>query len=76
MQVSILFVGYLLGQIPSNMLLTRVRPSFYMSSFMALWAVVSTLTALSQNYTGLLLTRFFLGVTEVCIATRLMIIES
>jgi len=28
--VSILFVGYILGQIPSNMLLTRVRPSYYM----------------------------------------------
>lgn len=62
--VSILFVGYLLGQIPSNMILTRVRPSYYMSGFMALWAVVSTLTAVSQNFTGLLLTRFFLGVTE------------
>ncbi|ETI23680.1 hypothetical protein G647_05483 [Cladophialophora carrionii CBS 160.54] len=62
--VSILFVGYLIGQVPSNMILTRVRPSYYMSFFMALWAVVSTLTALSQNFTGLLLTRFFLGVTE------------
>ena len=40
-----------------------------MSFFMALWAVVSTMTALSKNYTGLLLTRFFLGVTEVCITT-------
>jgi sugar phosphate permease len=62
--VSILFVGYLLGQIPSNMILTRVRPSLYMSGFMALWAVVSALTALSKDFTGLLLTRFFLGVTE------------
>jgi predicted MFS family arabinose efflux permease len=47
------------------MLLTRVRPSYYMSAFMALWAVVSTLTALSKDFKGLLLTRFFLGVTEV-----------
>lgn len=31
---------------------------------MALWAVVSALTALSKDFTGLLLTRFFLGVTE------------
>jgi len=31
---------------------------------MALWAVVSALTAVSRNFTGLLLTRFFLGVTE------------
>lgn len=29
--VSILFVGYLLGQVPSNMILNRVRPSWYMS---------------------------------------------
>jgi sugar phosphate permease len=34
--VSILFVGYILGQIPSNMLLTRVRPSYYMVCTMVL----------------------------------------
>lgn len=62
--VSILFVGYILGQVPSNMLLTRVRPSYYMASCMALWAVVSTLTACAKDFKGLLLTRFFLGVTE------------
>ncbi|KAF2176584.1 pantothenate transporter liz1 [Zopfia rhizophila CBS 207.26] len=62
--VSILFVGYLLGQIPSNMFLTRTRPSRYMGIAMMLWAVVSALTALSKNFTGLLLTRFFLGITE------------
>lgn len=30
--VSILFVGYILGQVPSNLLITRVRPSWYMVS--------------------------------------------
>ncbi|POR37660.1 Uncharacterized protein TPAR_02147 [Tolypocladium paradoxum] len=62
--VSILFVGYVLGQIPSNMFLTRTRPSRYMGSMMMLWAVVSALTAVSKDFTGLLLTRFFLGLTE------------
>jgi MFS family permease len=62
--VSILFVGYLLGQIPSNMFLNRTRPSRYMGICMALWAIVSALTALSKDFTGLLLTRFFLGITE------------
>ncbi|KAH8601861.1 major facilitator superfamily domain-containing protein [Bisporella sp. PMI_857] len=62
--VSILFVGYILGGIPSNMLITRIRPSYYMGSAMVLWAIVSTLTGISKNFTGLLLTRFFLGVTE------------
>ncbi|KAH7244972.1 major facilitator superfamily domain-containing protein [Fusarium solani] len=62
--VAILFVGYILGQVPSNMLITRLRPSIFMASFMALWAVVSTLTAIAKDFKGLLLTRFFLGVVE------------
>jgi MFS family permease len=35
-----------------------------MSGAMALWAVVSTLTAICHDFKGLVLTRFFLGVTE------------
>ncbi|KAM5347813.1 hypothetical protein ACJ41O_007637 [Fusarium nematophilum] len=62
--VSILFVGYTLGQIPSNMIITRVRPSWYMGGFMMAWAVVSALTAVVNNYTGIILTRFFLGIVE------------
>ncbi|KAL4872603.1 hypothetical protein BDV12DRAFT_193325 [Aspergillus spectabilis] len=62
--VSILFVGYVIVGIPANMVVTRVRPSWWMSSCMAVWAIISALTALSNDYVGLLLTRFFLGVTE------------
>jgi hypothetical protein len=29
--VSILFVGYLLGQVPSNMILNRVKPAWFMA---------------------------------------------
>lgn len=46
------------------MLMTRIRPSIFMSVAMALWAIVSTMTAVTHDYKGLLLTRFFLGVTE------------
>ncbi|KAI9152276.1 transporter [Paramyrothecium foliicola] len=62
--VSILFVGYVLMQIPSNMLITKVKPGIYMSSWMLVWAAVSACTALVQNYEGLLVCRFFLGITE------------
>ena len=47
-----------------DMLITRLRPSIFMSGWMAAWAIVSTLTAVTHNYTGLLLTRFFLGIAE------------
>lgn len=62
--VSILFVGYTLGQIPSNMLLTRVRPSLFMGGFMIGWAIISGLTAVVHSYTGIILSRFFLGIVE------------
>lgn len=47
--VSILFVGYVLMQVPSNMMITKVRPGLYMSSWMLVWAVVSGLCYFSPH---------------------------
>ena len=61
--LSILFVGYILGQIPSNMLLNYFgRPSWYLGFFTIAWGLVSGLTALTQNFAGIVACRFFLGV--------------
>lgn len=59
-----LFVGYVLMQVPSNMLITKVKPGIYMSAWMLVWAAVSACTALVKNYGGLVACRFFLGITE------------
>lgn len=61
---SIFFVGYLLMQLPSNMLLTRVRPGLYLSTAMTLWGVVSTCNAATHSFTQLVVVRFFLGFVE------------
>ncbi|KAI9035866.1 putative MFS transporter [Aspergillus affinis] len=62
--VSILFVGYLLGQVPSNMLLNRVKPSLFMGGFMTAWAIVSILNCIVKDYHGLLICRLILGIVE------------
>ncbi|CAM1507733.1 Fc.00g045810.m01.CDS01 [Cosmosporella sp. VM-42] len=62
--VSILFVGYLCGQIPSNMMLNRVRPSLFMAGFMMAWSIVSLLTYKAHDYKTMLVCRLLLGVTE------------
>ncbi|KAL3486804.1 major facilitator superfamily domain-containing protein [Aspergillus germanicus] len=63
--VSILFVGYLLMQIPSNLLLNKFgKPSLYLPFAMILWGIISTCTAAAQNYAGLVVIRFFLGFVE------------
>ncbi|KAF4955238.1 hypothetical protein FSARC_11911 [Fusarium sarcochroum] len=63
--LSILFVGYILGQIPSNLLLNWFgRPSLYLGFFTIAWGLVSGLTALVQNFPGIVVCRFILGFVE------------
>ncbi|KAF0327794.1 allantoate permease [Colletotrichum asianum] len=62
--VSILNVGYMLMQLPSNMLLTRVRPSLYIPFWVCAWSCISASTAATHSYSGLIAVRFFLGVSE------------
>ncbi|KIM96487.1 hypothetical protein OIDMADRAFT_33131 [Oidiodendron maius Zn] len=63
--VSILFVGYLLMQVPSNLVLNKLgKPSLYLPTCMIIWGVISGATAASQTYGGLLACRFILGFIE------------
>lgn len=61
---SIFFVGYLLMQLPSNLLITRLRPSIYLSSAMVLWGAVSACNGATKKFTDLVVVRFFLGFVE------------
>jgi MFS family permease len=63
--VSILFVGYILMQVPSNMMLAKIKyPGAYICSAMALWGVVSATMGSVHSFAGLLITRFFIGFVE------------
>ncbi|EON97205.1 putative mfs transporter protein [Phaeoacremonium minimum UCRPA7] len=63
--ISILFVGYLPFQIPSNLIMTKItRPGLYICSAAAIWGCVSAATAAVKNYDSLLAIRVMLGVTE------------
>ena len=63
--VSILFVGYILMQVPSNMIAGKIKyPGVYICSAMAVWGVISALMATVHNFVGLLMCRFFLGFVE------------
>ncbi|OJJ80115.1 putative MFS transporter [Aspergillus glaucus CBS 516.65] len=50
---SILFVGYLLMQLPSNLLLTKIRPSLFLGIAMAIWGVISACQAATTSFTGI-----------------------
>jgi len=62
--LTIFFVPYVVFEIPSNVLLKRFSPRIWLSGCMFLFGVVSVCQGLVQNYSGLLATRFFLGLFE------------
>ncbi|KAI0205245.1 MFS general substrate transporter [Astrocystis sublimbata] len=57
-------VGYVLGEIPSNIILTKVRPSIWIPALEVVWSVLTILLAKAQNATHLYVLRFFIGLAE------------
>jgi MFS family permease len=69
--VSILFVGYIGFQVPSNMIIGKIsRPALYICLACIAWGIVSALTAAVQNYIGLMMCRVALGITEAVFVSR------
>ena len=63
--ISILLVGYVLMQVPSNLILNAIsRPSWYLCACVAVWGVISAATGAVHNATAAILCRFFLGCVE------------
>ncbi|KAH6614458.1 general substrate transporter [Chaetomium sp. MPI-SDFR-AT-0129] len=75
--LSILYVGYILMQVPSNMIINLVsRPSLYIGCSMLLWGLVSTLSGIVNNFGGMVAIRFFLGFVEAAFLPGALLILS
>lgn len=62
--LSIFFFGYLICEVPSNMVLSRSRPSIFLPGIMLIWGALCALMALANSYAALLAFRFILGCIE------------
>ncbi len=75
--LSILYVGYILMQVPSNIFINRIqRPSIYISLVMLLWGLISTLSGVVTNFSGMVAIRFFLGFVEAAFLPGALMILS
>lgn len=75
--LSILYVGYILMQVPSNIFINRIqRPSLYISVVMLIWGLISTLSGVATNFAGLVVIRFFLGFVEAAFLPGALMILS
>ncbi|KAF7562376.1 hypothetical protein G7046_g1737 [Stylonectria norvegica] len=62
--VSILFVTYLLFEVPSNLVLKLFTPRRWIAFIAVAWGLIATLTGLVDSYGALLACRLLLGVVE------------
>ncbi|OTA93843.1 hypothetical protein M434DRAFT_72315 [Hypoxylon sp. CO27-5] len=62
--LTVFFFTYAAFEVPSNLLLKKLRPSRWLPLIMIAWGTVMTLMGIVRSFHGLLISRLFLGVTE------------
>ncbi|KAJ9215692.1 hypothetical protein DTO166G4_2798 [Paecilomyces variotii] len=62
--LTLYFVGYVLFEVPCNIVLKKTTPRLWLPTLTLVWGIISTLLGVVQNYSGYLSSRFFLGVAE------------
>ncbi|EMR69405.1 putative major facilitator superfamily protein [Eutypa lata UCREL1] len=58
------FVPYILLEVPSNMIIRKMRPSLYLGGLMFCWGIVNMCMGFVKSYGALVGLRFLLGVFE------------
>ncbi|TVY23280.1 putative transporter [Lachnellula hyalina] len=62
--LAIMFPFYVFAEVPSNMMMKRIRPSIWLAVIMVTWSIVMICMGFVRNYPGLLVGRSFLGLCE------------
>lgn len=62
--ISTFYVGYLIGQLPGNLWLAKVRPSLLLPSMMIAWSICTICMPAVTSGVGFCLVRFVTGLSE------------
>lgn len=57
-------IGYIIGQIPSNLILHRISARYYLGGLEVIWAVLTILMVRCKSIESLYAVRFLVGLTE------------
>jgi MFS family permease len=71
--VSVFFIGYILLEVPSNLMLQRYSPSIWLSGITICIGLSATAMSFVRNATQLLVVRFLLGVTQAGLVPGILV---
>ncbi|KAF2439360.1 MFS general substrate transporter [Karstenula rhodostoma CBS 690.94] len=72
----VFFVTYVVFEVPSNMLIVRIRPSIYLPCIMTVWGALTCCMAAVKDYEHLVVLRIFVGVFEAGFAPAMLLLMS
>ncbi|EGX45257.1 hypothetical protein TWF173_006922 [Orbilia oligospora] len=72
----VFFIGYVLCEVPSNMILSKVNPSAYIPCMMFVWGIVTICMGFIKTYHHLVGLRVIVGVLESSFAPGIMMLLS
>lgn len=61
---TLFYVGYIIGQVPGNYLLQKLPVGKFLLGLTSSWTLITFLSCTMTSYSGVLATRFFLGLVE------------
>lgn len=74
--ISIFYIGYLVAQYPTNLLMQRFPTGRYISVNFVLWGITLACTGACTSFGPFAAARFFLGVFESCLNPGFILITS
>ncbi|PSR83202.1 major facilitator superfamily domain-containing protein [Coniella lustricola] len=74
--LTVFFIGYVVCEVPSNMILARSKPSIFLPTIMFLWGCATIGMAWVPNYKALIGLRTIIGVLESGFAPGILLILS
>lgn len=72
----VFFVSYVVFEVPSNLVLSRTRPSLFLPTIMFIWGGITCCMAAVKNYHQLVALRFVVGIFEAGFAPGILLILS
>jgi MFS family permease len=70
---TILYMGVLVGEYPTNFLLQKLPVAKYVAANVFLWGIVIACSAAAKDFKSLMVVRFLLGMFESCIQPAFII---
>ena len=70
---TILYMGVLVGEYPTNLLLQKLPVAKYLAVNVFCWGAVIACSAAATNFAGLMTVRFLLGIFEACVQPAFII---